>query len=173
MTDTATAAAPITLEAFDPAELVMDANSRTDAEESVTAEDVASAKAHAATSPGFPAHSDPARPAQCGNEVPIEIRRRPDGSLRVRDGRRRNIMCQRAGVAVLGYIASDEGDDTADARPEARPAGGRAGLAGHPEIRSPMSFPALSEIMRGSQLPPQGCSRRMTCGLSGIMCHYL
>ena len=94
----------------------MDANSRTDAEESVTAGDVASAKAHAATSPGFPAHADRTRQAKCGNEVPIEIRRRPDGSLRVRDGHRRNIMCQRAGVTVLGYIAGDEGDDTADTR---------------------------------------------------------
>ena len=77
------------LAAFNPAELDMSANSRTDAEGSVTAADVASAKAHA----GLAEHG-------CGNEVPIEIRRRPDGSLRVRDGHRRAIMCQRAGVPV-------------------------------------------------------------------------
>ena len=83
----------------------MSANSRTDAEGSVTAADVASAKAHA----GVAEHG-------CGNEVPIEIRRRPDGSLRVRDGHRRAIMCQRAGVPVHGYVAGAEGDERADLR---------------------------------------------------------
>ena len=107
---TASIAGPVTvpdgqLAAFDPAGLDMSANSRTDAEDSVTTAEVASAKAHA----GLNEHG-------CGNEVPIEIRRRPDGSLRVRDGHRRTIMCQRADVPVYGYIAGPEGDETADTR---------------------------------------------------------
>ena len=109
-TTTTTIADPATvpdgqLAAFNPAELDMSANSRTDAEASVTADDVASAKAHA----GLAEHG-------CGNEVPIELRRRPDGTLRVRDGHRRTIMCQRAGVPVHGYVAGAEGDEQADLR---------------------------------------------------------
>ena len=89
---------PITLEAFDPAELLMDANARSDAEATVDKAFVASLKAHAATSPKFPVYGDPTRLAGCGNYVPITIVRRPDGQLRVRAGHRRNIGCIRAGA---------------------------------------------------------------------------
>ena len=111
-----TTAEPITLEAFDPAELLMDANARSDAEATVDKAFVASLKAHAATSPKFPVYGDPTRLAGCGNYVPITIVRRPDGQLRVRAGHRRNIGCMRAGVRVLGFIAGDEGDEQADRR---------------------------------------------------------
>jgi ParB family chromosome partitioning protein len=109
-------AEPITLEAFDPADLLMDANARSDAEASVDKAFIASCKARAAASPGFPVHGDQARLAKCGNSVPITIVRRPDGQLRVRAGHRRNIGCQRGGVSVLGFIAGDEGDERADQR---------------------------------------------------------
>ena len=107
---------PITLEAFDPAELLMDANARSDAEATVDKAFVASLKAHAATSPKFPVYGDPTRLAGCGNYVPITIVRRPDGQLRVRAGHRRNIGCIRAGARVLGFMAGDEGDEQADRR---------------------------------------------------------
>ena len=113
MTDTATAAEPITLEAFDPAGLLMDANARTNAEATVDKAFVAVLKAHAATSPEFPVHGDglPVR-----NYVPVTLVRRPDGQLRVRAGHRRTIGCMRAGVPVLGFVAGDEGDEQADRR---------------------------------------------------------
>ena len=111
-----TTAEPITLEAFDPAELLMDANARSDAEATVDKAFVASLKAHAATSPKFPVYGDRTRLAGCGNYVPITIVRRPDGQLRVRAGHRRNIGCMRAGARVLGFIAGDEGDERADLR---------------------------------------------------------
>ena len=79
-----TIAEPITLEAFDPAELLMDANARSDAEATVDKAFVASLKAHAATSPKFPVYGDRTRLAECGNYVPITIVRRTDGQLRVR-----------------------------------------------------------------------------------------
>jgi hypothetical protein len=103
MTDTA--AEPITLQAFDPAGLLMDANVRTNAEATVAKADVALCKTIAA-----------ARPDGCGNNVPITIVRRPDGQLRVRTGHRRSIGCLRAGVPVWGFVASDEGDEQADRR---------------------------------------------------------
>jgi ParB family transcriptional regulator, chromosome partitioning protein len=115
-TDTAVAAEPITLEAFDPAGLLMDANARSDAEATVGKAFVAVLKAYAVTSPEFPIHENPAGRARCGNYVPITIVRRPDGQLRVRAGHRRNIGCMRAGVPVLGFVAGDEGDERADRR---------------------------------------------------------
>ena len=117
MTDTTTTAAEtITLEAFDPAGLLMDANARSNAEATVGKAFVAVLKAHAATSPEFPVHGDGTSRARCGNYVPITLVRRPDGQLRVRAGHRRNIGCMRAGVHVLGFVAGDEGDEQADRR---------------------------------------------------------
>ena len=72
-----TTAEPITLEAFHPGDLLLDANARTNAEATVTKADVALCKTIAA-----------ARPDGCGNHVPINIVRRPDGRLRVRAGHR-------------------------------------------------------------------------------------
>jgi ParB family chromosome partitioning protein len=104
MTDTGTAAAePITLEAFDPATLLMDANARSNAEATVDKAFVAELKAYAKVSP-----------RGCGNQTPVELRRRPDGQLRVRTGHRRTIGCIRAGVPVFGFVAGDEGDERAD-----------------------------------------------------------
>ena len=100
-----TAAEPITLQAFHPGDLLLDANARTGAEATVTKADAALCKAIAA-----------ARPDGCGSNVPVTIVRRPDGRLRVRTGHRRTIGCQRAGVPVLGFVAGDEGDDRADRR---------------------------------------------------------
>jgi len=100
-----TAAEPITLEAFDPAGLLLDANMRAGAEGTVTKADAALCKTIAAT-----------RPDGCGNNVPITVVRRPGGELRVRTGHRRTIGCQRAGVPVLGFVAGDEGDERADER---------------------------------------------------------
>ena len=92
-----TTAEPITLEAFDPAELLMDTNARSDAEATVDKAFVATLKAHAAASPKFPVYGNRTELAGCGNYVPITIVRRPDGQLRVRAGHRRNIGCMRAG----------------------------------------------------------------------------
>ena len=103
MTDTA--AEPIVLEALDPGALLLDANTRSNAEATVTKADVALCKTIAAQ-----------RKDGCGNFVPVTLVRRPGGQLRVRAGHRRTIGCQRAGVKVLGFIAGDEGDDTADLR---------------------------------------------------------
>ena len=103
MSDTTTE--PITLEAFSPGDLLMDANARTGAEATVTKADVALCTTIAAS-----------RPDGCGNNVPITIVRRPDGRLRVRAGHRRNIGCLRAGVPVLGFVAGAEGDERADRR---------------------------------------------------------
>jgi ParB family chromosome partitioning protein len=103
MTDTA--AEQIVLEAFDPGALLLDANTRTGAEATVTKADVALCKTIAAT-----------RADGCGNFVPVTLVRRPDGQLRVRTGHRRTIGCQRAGVPVLGFVAGDEGDERADQR---------------------------------------------------------
>jgi ParB family chromosome partitioning protein len=103
MTDTAVAAEPITLEAFDPATLLMDANRRSNAEATVDKAFVAELKAYAKLSP-----------RRCGNHTPVELRRRPDGQLRVRTGHRRTIGCIRAGVPVFGFVAGDEGDERAD-----------------------------------------------------------
>ena len=104
MTDTGTAAAePITLEPFDPATLLMDANARSNAEATVDKAFVAELKAYAKVSP-----------RGCGNHTPVELRRRPDGQLRVRTGHRRTIGCIRAGVLVFGFVAGDEGDERAD-----------------------------------------------------------
>jgi ParB family chromosome partitioning protein len=100
-----TTAEPITLEAFNPGDLLLDANARTNAEATVTQADVALCKTIAA-----------ARPDGCGNNVPITIVRRPGGQLRVRTGHRRTIGCRRAGVPVLGFVAGDEGDERADRR---------------------------------------------------------
>ena len=114
MTDTVTD--PITLEAFLPAELLMDANARTDAEATVDKAFVATLKAHAAVSPPFPLHDAQGQAVTCGNYVPVTLVRRPDGQLRVRTGHRRTIGCQRAGAAVLGFVAGAEGDEQADRR---------------------------------------------------------
>ena len=103
MSDTTTE--PITLEAYNPGDLLMDANARTGAEATVTKADVALCTTIAAS-----------RPDGCGNNVPITIVRRPDGRLRVRAGHRRNIGCLRAGVPVLGFVAGAEGDERADRR---------------------------------------------------------
>jgi ParB family chromosome partitioning protein len=100
-----TTAEPITLEAFNPADLLLDANARTNAEATVTKADVALCKTIAAV-----------RPDGCGNNVPITLVHRPGGQLRVRTGHRRTLGCQRAGVPVLGFIAGDEGDERADRR---------------------------------------------------------
>jgi ParB family chromosome partitioning protein len=100
-----TTAEPITLEAFDPAGLLMDANARTNATATVTKADVALCKAIAAS-----------RPDGCGNNVPITLVARPDGQLRVRTGHRRALGCLRAGVPVLGFVAGAEGDERADRR---------------------------------------------------------
>jgi hypothetical protein len=100
-----TTAEPITLEAFNPADLLVDANARTNATATVERADVALCKAIAAS-----------RPDGCGNNVPITIVRRPDGQLRVRTGHRRAIGCMRAGVPVLGFVAGAEGDERADRR---------------------------------------------------------
>jgi ParB family transcriptional regulator, chromosome partitioning protein len=107
---------PITLEAFDPASLLIDANARRNAEATVNQAYVKVSKARAATSPEVSVHGDPARRARCGNYVPVTIVRRPGGQLRVRTGHRRTIGCLRAGVSVLGFIAGDEGDERADRR---------------------------------------------------------
>ena len=88
-----TTAEPITLEAFDPAELLMDANARSDAEATVDKAFVATLKAHAATSPSSPPTQTGPTWRGCGNYVPITIVRRPDGQLRVRAGHRRTIGC--------------------------------------------------------------------------------
>jgi ParB family chromosome partitioning protein len=96
---------PITLQAYDPGDLLMDANARTNAGATVTKADVALCTTIAAS-----------RPDGCGNHVPITIVRRPDGALRVRAGHRRTIGCLRAGVPVLGFIAGAEGDEQADRR---------------------------------------------------------
>jgi ParB family chromosome partitioning protein len=96
---------PITLQAYDPGDLLMDANARTNAEATVTKADVALCTTIAAS-----------RPDGCGNNVPITIVRRPGGRLRVRAGHRRNIGCLRAGVPVLGFVAGAEGDERADRR---------------------------------------------------------
>jgi ParB family chromosome partitioning protein len=96
---------PITLDAYNPGDLLMDANARTNAEATVTKADVALCKTIAAS-----------RPDGCGNNVPITIVRRPDGRLRVRTGHRRTIGCLRAGVPVLGFVADAEGDERADRR---------------------------------------------------------
>jgi hypothetical protein len=96
---------PITLEAYNPGDLLMDANARTNAEATVTKADVALCKTIAAS-----------RPYGCGNNVPIIIVRRPDGRLRVRAGHRRTIGCLRAGVPVLGFVVGAEGDEQADRR---------------------------------------------------------
>ena len=93
------------LGAFDPAALDMTANARAGAEDTVTDEDVAGAKAMAN-----------AHDYGCGNALPAELRRRPDGLLRVRDGHRRAIMCTRAGVPLFAFIAGAEGDEQADTR---------------------------------------------------------
>jgi len=103
MTDTT--AEPITLEAFDPGALLLDANMRTNAEATVTKADVALCRKIAAE-----------RADGCGNFVPVTLVRRPDGQLRVRTGHRRTIGCQRAGARVLGFVAGDEGDERADQR---------------------------------------------------------
>jgi ParB family chromosome partitioning protein len=103
MSDTTTE--PITLQAYDPADLLMDANARSNAQATVTKADVALCKTIAAS-----------RPDGCGNNVPITIVRRPDGRLRVRAGHRRTIGCLRAGVRVLGFVAGAEGDEAADRR---------------------------------------------------------
>ena len=105
MTDTGTVAAaePITLEVFDPAALLMDANARSNAEATVDKAFVAELKAYAKVSP-----------RGCGNHTPVELRRRPDGQLRVRTGHRRTIGCIRAGVPVFAFVAGDEGDERAD-----------------------------------------------------------
>jgi ParB family chromosome partitioning protein len=96
---------PITLQVYDPGDLLMDANARTNADATITKADVALCKTIAAS-----------RPDGCGNHVPITIVRRPDGRLRVRAGHRRTIGCLRAGVAVLGFVAGAEGDEAADRR---------------------------------------------------------
>jgi ParB family transcriptional regulator, chromosome partitioning protein len=96
---------PITLQAYDPGDLLMDANARTNAQVTVTKADVALCTTIAAS-----------RPDGCGNNVPITIVRRPDGALRVRAGHRRTIGCLRAGVRVLGFVAGAEGDEAADRR---------------------------------------------------------
>jgi ParB family transcriptional regulator, chromosome partitioning protein len=103
MSDTTTE--PITLQAYDPGDLVMDANARTNAQATVTKADVALCTTIAAS-----------RADGCGNNVPITIVRRPDGRLRVRAGHRRTIGCLRAGVPVLGFVAGAEGDERADRR---------------------------------------------------------
>ena len=90
---------PITLQTFHPADLLMDANARSNATATVSEADAALCKSIAAS-----------RPDGCGNNVPITIVRRPDGQLRVRTGHRRTIGCMRAGVPVLGFVAGDEGD---------------------------------------------------------------
>src|SRR5260370_42425408 len=84
-TDTAVAAEPITLEAFDPAGLLMDANARSDAEATVGQAFVAVLKAHAATSPEFPVYGDPTRRPRRGNYVPIRLGARA-ASCRARPG---------------------------------------------------------------------------------------
>lgn len=96
---------PITVEAFNPAGLLIDANARSNAEATVDKAFVAVCKTIAA-----------ARPDGCGNHVPITIVRRPDGQLRVRTGHRRTIGCARAGVRVLGFLAGEEGDERASRR---------------------------------------------------------
>jgi ParB family chromosome partitioning protein len=96
---------PITLEAYNPGDLLMDANARSNVEATVTKADVALCKTIAAS-----------RPDGCGNNVPITIVGRPDGRLRVRAGHRRTIGCLRAGVLVLGFVAGAEGDERADRR---------------------------------------------------------
>ena len=103
MSDTTTE--PIILQAYDPGDLLMDANARSNAEATVTKADVALCTTIAAS-----------RPDGCGNNVPITIVRRPDGRLRVRAGHRRNIGCLRAGVRVLGFVAGAEGDERAGRR---------------------------------------------------------
>jgi ParB family chromosome partitioning protein len=100
-----TTAKPITLQAYDPGDLLMDANARSNAEGTVTKADVALCTTIAGS-----------RPDGCGNNVPITIVRRPDGRLRVRAGHRRNLGCLRAGVPVLGFVAGAEGDERADRR---------------------------------------------------------
>jgi ParB family chromosome partitioning protein len=96
-TDTTTAET-FTLGYFDPAELAIDINVRTDAEATVDAAFVASIK------------------ATKGNLVPVLLLRTAGGRLRVDDGARRTIACQRAKVQVQGIIIGDEGDDQAARR---------------------------------------------------------
>jgi ParB family transcriptional regulator, chromosome partitioning protein len=105
MTDTT--AEPITLEAFDPAELRIADNVRTDAEATITKEWVAQLKAHAAVDPTGKG---------CGNHTPVAVVRCPDGELEILFGARRTLGCIRAGVYLLGYIAGDKGDDQAARR---------------------------------------------------------
>jgi len=96
---------PITLQAYNPGDLLMDANARSNAQATVTKADVALCTTIAAS-----------RPDGCGNNVPITIVGRPGGRLRVRAGHCRTIGCLRVGVPVLGFIAGAEGDEAADRR---------------------------------------------------------
>ena len=92
MTDTATAAEPITLEAFDTASLLMDANARTDAEATVTP----GVRRRLRRTPPPRQSSPSTRTGLAGPSAATRSRSRsaaaPTASLRVRDGHRRNIV---------------------------------------------------------------------------------
>lgn len=90
---------------FSPDSLVMDENIRTDAASTVDDQFTASLKA----TRGMLAPN-------AGNLIPVLLKRLPDGRLRVHDGARRTIGCQRAGLQVAGIIVGDDGGTQTDQR---------------------------------------------------------
>ena len=117
----------LTGRAFDPVTLIMDANARTGAEDTIDKAFVGTFRERA---------KDPAAHG-CGNFVPVIVKRLaiggdhthdddgtvegcpgcfPDEAFRVRTGHRRVLACLRAGVKVLGLVAGDEGDPAAEQR---------------------------------------------------------
>ena len=105
MTDTTEEDTTFRVDEYDPATLVMDENVRTDAAATVDGTFVASLKAgKGMLAPG------------AGNLIPILLKRLPGGTLRVHDGARRTIGCQRAGLLVAGIVTGNEGDTQADRR---------------------------------------------------------
>jgi ParB family chromosome partitioning protein len=109
----------ITLEAFDPAELIVEGNYRSEIDRTITAEWVGQLAEHFKRSQRrFPVHGTPDAASPCGNHTAVAIVTRPDGALRVLIGSRRVLGCLRAGAAVLGYIAGPEGDTDAERRAE-------------------------------------------------------
>jgi ParB family chromosome partitioning protein len=120
MSDTTTEPAQaIMLEAFDPAELIVEGNYRSEIDRTITAEWVGQLAEHFKRSQRrFPVHGTPGAASPCGNHTAVAIVTRADGTLRVLIGSRRVLGCLRAGAPVLGYIAGPEGDTDAERRAE-------------------------------------------------------
>jgi ParB family chromosome partitioning protein len=97
MTDTETSIETGRLEDFDPGSLTMDRNVRSDAEASITPQFLDRIK------------------ATKGNLVPVLLMRAGD-QVRVWDGARRTLACQRLGYQVHGIIVGDDDDTQATRR---------------------------------------------------------